>query len=195
MYVAWMGTAFLKFLKMIIIPLLLSSVMAGIMNVGNTSGLDRLGFKTIFYYLSTSLAAICTGLVMVNIIQPGVGADLGFNQPVDGLANAGENFGQTLMNIIPENIFYSLANGEIFSVIFFAILSVILATQLADNHRERELAQKGVNARFELMMKIANFIILFTPLGVFGIMAAVVEDNMGNEGALLSLFLRLVNIC
>jgi proton glutamate symport protein len=188
-YISWMGTVFLKFLKMIIIPLLLFSVMAGILNVGNPAGLGRLGMKTIAYYAGTSLAAICTGLLMVNLMQPGVGADLGLNQPVEGLAAAGEDFGKTLINIIPENIVLSLAQGEMLSVIFVSILFGIFATQLADQYKG--MVVKGVNAGFELMMKVTHFIIRFTPLGVMGIIAVVVADNVGEDGALGSVFLRL----
>ena len=188
-YISWMGTVFLKFLKMIIIPLLLFSVMAGILNVGNPAGLGRLGIKTIAYYCGTSLAAICTGLLMVNLMKPGVGADLGLNQPVEGLAAAGDDFGKTLMNIIPENIISALANSEMLSVIFVAILFGIFATQLADEYKG--MVVKGVNAGFELMMKVTHFIIRFTPFGVMGIIAVVVADNMGEDGALGNVFLRL----
>lgn len=188
-YIAWMGTLFLKFLKMIIVPLLLFSVMAGIMNVGNPAGLGRLGLKTIGFYICTSLLAICTGLFMVNIMKPGLGADLGFNQPVEGLAAAGDNLGQTLTNIIPENIFRSFASGDMLSVIFIAVLFGIFATQLSEKYKDFTL--KGVNAGFELMMKVTHFVIRFTPLGVMGIIAVVVADNMAEEGALSSVFLRL----
>lgn len=188
-WVSWMGTVFLKFLKMIIIPLLLFSVMSGIINVGNPAGLGRLGLKTIGYYLGTSLAAICTGLFMVNIMKPGVGADLGFNQPVEGLAAAGDDFGKTLMNIIPENIFMAMANGDMLSVIFVAILLGVFATQLADTYKG--MVVQGVNAGFELMMKITHFIIRFTPFGVLGIIAVVVAENTGADGALGAVFIRL----
>ena len=188
-FISWMGTVFLKLLKMIIMPLLLFSVMAGIINVGNPAGLGRLGLKTIGYYIGSSLAAICTGLLIVNLMQPGVGADLGFNQPVEGLAAAGDNFGQTLLNIIPENIFKALASGSMLSVIFFSILAGIFVTQLQDDYKN--MITKGVNAGFDLIMKITQFIIKFTPYGVMGIIAVVVADNMGEEGALGSVFLRL----
>ncbi|MBS4044291.1 MAG: dicarboxylate/amino acid:cation symporter [Chitinophagaceae bacterium] len=187
--ISWMGTVFLKLLKMIIMPLLLFSVMAGIINVGNPAGLGRLGLKTISYYVGSSLAAICTGLLIVNLMQPGVGADLGFNQPVEGLAAAGDNFGQTLLNIIPENIFKALASGSMLSVIFFSVLSGIFITQLQNDYKN--MITKGVNAGFDLIMKITQFIIKFTPYGVMGIIAVVVADNMGEEGALGSVFLRL----
>jgi Na+/H+-dicarboxylate symporter len=184
-----MGTIFLKLLKMIIIPLLLFSIMGGIINVGNPAGLGRLGLKTISFYLLSSLAAISTGLVIVNLMKPGVGADLGFNQPVEGLAEAGDNFGQTLVNIIPENIFQAMANGNMLSVIFFSVLIGIFATKLSEDYKP--MVTKGVNAGFELIMKLTHFIIRFTPYGVLAIIAVVVADNMAEEGALAGVFLRL----
>ena len=102
--VAWMGDIFIKALKMIIIPLIFTSIISGIANVGSGDNLGRLGFKTIAYYLSTSTAALFTGLVIVNIFKPGVGADLGFANQVEGLGVAKESFGSTLMNIVPDNL-------------------------------------------------------------------------------------------
>lgn len=188
-YIAWIGTIFLSSLKMVIIPILLTSIMSGIINIGNPKGLGKLGMKTILYYLSTSLLAIVTGLLIVNWIQPGVGADLGFIQPVEGLTEAGSNFGKTLMNIIPENIFKAFTNSEMLSIIFFAILAGIFTTTLPKVHSE--VIASVVNAGFELMMKITNFIIKFTPLGVMALMADVVANNMEEGGALLSVFQRL----
>src|SRR6056297_3950860 len=75
-YVSWMGDIFLRMLKMIVIPLVLSSVISGIVNIGNEGSFGKLGLKTIVYYLTTSSLAIIVGLFMVNIIQPGVGMDI-----------------------------------------------------------------------------------------------------------------------
>jgi Na+/H+-dicarboxylate symporter len=108
---------------------------------------------------------------------------------VEGLAAAGNSFGSTLMHIIPENIFRSLANGDMLSVIFLAVLLGIFATQLSEDYKS--MTRKGVNAGFELMMKITHFIIRFTPFGVMGIIGVVVADNIGETGALGSVFIRL----
>ena len=89
-YVAWMGEIFLTALKMVIVPLILSSIISGITSMGGGSNLGRFGFKTMLYYISTSTLAILTGLVLVNIIQPGVGVEMGFSQNVDDLT---ENIG------------------------------------------------------------------------------------------------------
>ena len=81
-YISWMGDVFLRALKMIIIPLILSSIISGVTNIGNAENLGRLGAKTIIYYIMTSTIAIITGLILVNIIKPGVNADLNLAQSV-----------------------------------------------------------------------------------------------------------------
>ena len=71
--IGWMGTLFLRALKMIIIPLIFSSIVTGVANIGDAENLGRLGIKTLGYYLTTSTLAILTGLLFVNLLQPGVG--------------------------------------------------------------------------------------------------------------------------
>lgn len=188
-YISWMGTVFLRALKMVIIPILITSIMSGIINIGNPKGLGKLGFKTMGFYMLSSLAAIVTGLVAVNLIKPGVGADLGFIQPVEGLTEAGSNFGSTLINMVPENIFTAFANNQMLSIIFFAIVAGIFTTSLPKEHHQP--ISSIVNAGFELMMKITKFIIRFTPLGVMALIADVVANNMEQSGELLSVFQRL----
>ena len=100
-YISWMGDIFLRALKMVIVPLIMSSIISGVANIGSAENLGRLGLKTIFYYVMTSTLAICTGLLLVNLIQPGVGADLGFSKEVEGLDITTDTFGQTLIKIIP----------------------------------------------------------------------------------------------
>jgi Na+/H+-dicarboxylate symporter len=188
-YVTWMGDLFLRALKMVIVPLILSSIISGVTNIGNAENLGRLGFKTMTYYLMTSTLAIVTGLFLVNIFQPGVGADLGFSETVEGLSAAKESFGQTLINIIPTNIFGSFANGQMLSIIFFAIFFGFFITRVSE--KPKMLLTDFFNAVFDVMMKITLFIIKFTPIGVFGIVAGVVAEQAGDMNALLNIVARL----
>ena len=128
--IGWMGTLFLRALKMIIIPLIFSSIVTGVANIGDAENLGRLGAKTFGYYLVTTTLAILTGLFFVNILQPGVGAELGFSKMVDGLATAKDSFGDTLINIIPTNIFEALSKGQMLSIIFFALILGFFITKL-----------------------------------------------------------------
>jgi Na+/H+-dicarboxylate symporter len=177
-YVSWMGEIFLRALKMIIIPLILSSIISGITNIGNAENIGRLGLKTIIYYLSTSMLAILTGLVLVNIFKPGIGADLNLGHKVD-LEIGSESLGQTMINIIPDNIFTSLSdNGQMLSVIFFAMLFGFFITRVGD--KPKALLTDFFNAVFDVMMKLTMFIIKFTPFGVFGLVAEKVaaQDDL-----------------
>jgi len=184
-YVEWMGQVFLKGLKMLIVPLILSSIISGVANLGDAKNLGRLGLKTLTYYISTSLLALLTGLFFVNIIKPGVGADLGFTQKVEGLEDVHQTIWQTLINVVPENVFKAMVENQMLSLIFFAILFGFFITKTED--RYKTLLTDFFNALFGVMMKITMFIIRFTPLGIFGIVAVTVasQDN------LLELFSRL----
>jgi proton glutamate symport protein len=180
-YTNWMGEIFLRALNMIIIPLILCSITTGVASVGNADNLGRLGFKTMGYYVLTTLAAIVTGFLLVKLLKPGVGADLGFNVPVDEISSVSDSFGSTLIKIIPSNIFEAMMKGEMLAIIFFAILFGFFITKV--NEKPRILITDVFNAALDVIMKITMFIIRFTPLGIFSITAKVIAQQiqMGNE--------------
>lgn len=174
-YVAWMGDIFLRALKMVIIPLILSSIISGVTSMGDGHNLGRLGIKTLSYYLGTSTLAIVTGLIIVNLVKPGVGVDLGFTETVEGLADKAGSVKDILYRLVPDNIVDAMAQGTILSVIFFAIIFGFFITKVEDKYRSA--LTTFFDAVFEVMMKITLFIIKFTPLGIFGIVAKEVARN------------------
>ncbi len=174
--VAWMGTIFLNGLKMVIIPLILSSIISGVANIGGAEDFGRLGIKTLGYYLLTSLLAIITGLFFVNIINPGVGIQLGTPAAVEGLGHASKSFGDTLLRIIPSNIFNAFAHGNMLGIITFSMFFGFFITQTGEKYKT--ILTDFFNAFFEVMMKITTFIIKFAPLGIFGLVAKVVAEQM-----------------
>jgi Na+/H+-dicarboxylate symporter len=188
-YVSWMGSIFIRSLKMIVAPLILTSIASGVANIGSAGNLGKLGLKTMTYYMVTSVFAITTGLLMVNIIQPGVGANLGLVQEVEGLSSSANSFGDIIINIIPENIFAAFVNNQMLSIIFFALLIGFFISKLGEKNKMFLL--NTVNSGFELMMKITTFIIKFTPYGVFGIVASTVADQAGDSAALVEISKRL----
>ena len=174
-YIAWMGEVFLRALKMIIIPLIFSSIVSGITNIGSAESIGRLGLKTIIYYILTSSFAILTGLVLVNILKPGVGADLNLSQTVDLDVNS-DTLGQTLIKIIPDNIFFAMSsNGQMLSVIFFAMLFGFFITRIRSDYQG--ILTGFFNGVVEVMMKLTMFIIKFTPFGIFGLVAEKVSQQ------------------
>ena len=173
-FVSWMGVLFLRGLRMIIIPLILSSIISGITNIGNAKNLGRLGLKTMFYYVSTSTLAIVTGLFLVNLIKPGIGADLGLIKKVDGLDIIKDSFGDTLLKIVPTNIFEALSSGQMLSIIFFALIFGFFITQ--SEKKSSEFLTDLFNSLFEVMMKVTMFVIKFTPLGILGIVSKSISE-------------------
>lgn len=174
-YVSWMGDLFLRALKMIIIPLIITSIVSGVSNIGSAQNLGKLGLKTISYYILTSLMAILVGLILVNILQPGVGADLGFRKDVEGLNVVSDSLGNILLRMIPSNIFEALVSADMLAIIFFSIIVGFFLTRVDDYYKTKLIDL--FNGGFELMMKITVFIIHFAPVGIFGIVAGVVAEQ------------------
>lgn len=176
--VGWLGTLFIKLLKMIIVPLVLTSIVTGVASVGAGAGLGRLFGKTLGYYILTSFLAVMVGLVMVNTIQPGVGADLVSSEtqempdltviqsPVD-----------LILDIVPDNFFAAAADTEMLAIIFFSIVLGISISTLKQSHREPLLS--FFESGFAAMMKLTGGIIhIFAPIGVFALIAKL----MGTTG-------------
>lgn len=188
-YVRWLGDIFLRALKLIIVPLILTSIISGVTNLGGGQNLGRLGLKTISYYVLTSFFAILAGLVLVNIIKPGIGADLGLKMDVPELAAISGGIGDIGMRIIPTNIFSALVEADMLAIIFFSILFGYFITKVEGKYSTFMIDL--FNSGFEVMMKLTSFIIKFAPLGILGIVAGVVADQAADKSKLLSMVQHL----
>ena len=170
-----LGTIFLRALRMIIIPLIISSIISGVTSIGSAESFGRLSLKTFTYYITTSLLAIITGLILVNIIQPGIGAQLGLQEVPNELSSNIEKLGDTLLGIIPTNPFNSIVKGDILPIIFFSLLFGFFITRIpAPYNTHLTTFFQGV---FEVMMRFTHFIIKFTPIGVFSLIAKIVAQT------------------
>lgn len=191
-YVAWMGVVFIKALKMIIIPLIFASMISGVSNIGDAKNLGRLGAKTIAYYLGSSVLALLTGLFFVNLIKPGIGADLGFKESISGVGVVNQSFGDTLLSIIPENIVKAMVENNMLGIIFFGILFGFFIIKVDKVYKDS--LTNIFNGLFEVIMKFTMFIIKFTPFGIFGIVASQVasQSNLGEVVARLGMYIGVV---
>ena len=184
-YVEWLGDIFLRALKMIIVPLILTSIISGVSNIGNAKSLGKLGIKTISYYLVTSVFAIISGLILVNIIQPGVGTDLGLQKNVNELEALSGGLGNILLRIVPTNIFEALVSADMLAIIFFSILTGFYITKL--NKDSSTLLINIFNSSFEVMMKITSLVIKFAPIGILGIVTSVIAEQAADKEALIKM--------
>ncbi len=188
-WISWIGDLFLKLLKMVIIPLIVSSIITGIAGIGSPENLGRLGLKTIGFYMVTSLLAILLGLFLVNVIQPGTGADLSFAESMTTLPAADQSIGQLLLASIPENIFNSLATGNMLPIIFFAMVFGFFTNLTAEKHQK--VIHGFFSSVFEVMMRITMSVIKLTPYGVFAIIATVISKYAGDQAGLTQIFSRM----
>jgi len=163
---------FLRLLRMAILPLVITSIISGVVSAGSAAGLGRLGAKTLAYYILSSLLAIVTGLLLVNLFRPGVGAHIGLEKAPQTISAAEQGIGHLLLHIIPENPFAALAQGEVLPVIFFSILFGYFITRLREEPKDQ--LSRFFHASFEVMMKLTLFVVWSAPLGVFGIIAGIV---------------------
>ncbi|MCL1821610.1 MAG: dicarboxylate/amino acid:cation symporter [Prolixibacteraceae bacterium] len=192
-YTSILGDIFLRALKMVIVPLIFSSIVSGVTSIGSGKNLGRIGLKTISYYLATSILAIMTGLIFANTIRPGVGVEMGFSENVTAIEGASGKVLDILVRIVPENIIDSMARGDILPIIFFAIVFGFFITQVQEKY-SRPLTNffEGV---FEVMMKLTTFVIRFAPLGILGIVSREVvrnADKLGNIAGGLAIYMLTV---
>ena len=163
----WFGTLFLDALKMLIVPLIFAAVISGVASLGDVRKLGRLGAATILYFLATTGIAVLIGLVLVNVIQPGVGVTLGTST---GQAPALKSASATdiLHTLIQPNLVQSAADGQLLPLIVFAIaLSAALST-LGKVGDHVIAFFDGIN---EAMMKLVTWLMYLAPIGIFSLIA------------------------
>lgn len=194
------GILFLNALKMLIVPLVLSSIICGMMGLGGDS-LGRLGSKTVLYYATTSLVAILIGLLFVNLLQPGIvdgepARDvIGLSAQTDeivekvGDKDAGD-IAAVLLRMVPPNIVNAAANGQMLGLIFFSLLFGFFVSKLKGS--AAQMHKDFWQGLLEIMMMMTNLIMKFAPIGVFALVAKVVMVSGIEAFAPLAVFFLTV---
>jgi len=169
------GDMFIRLLKAIIIPLILSSMVAGIVSLGDIRKLGRIGLKTFIYYTATTTLAVGVGLILVNLMKPGVGVNIGAEAAVDLSGGEVPSIVSIIGDIIPANIFDAMAKDKVLSVIFFSLLLGVAISSIGEKGRPLVTLFESFNA---VMMKITDWIMRLAPFGVFALMAYTI-GSMG----------------
>jgi len=181
----YIGSLFLNALKMIIVPLIFSSILIGVAGIGSGGNLGALGGRTLLFYAVTTLAAIFLGLLLINIVGPGyvdgepAGHMLALDTSADELVQlaAGRGPGDVaavLHRMVPPNIVKAAAEGQMLGIIFFALLFGYFMTRLTQDLSEPLF--KFWNGVFHTMMRMTEWIMKFAPIGVYGLVSKVVAE-------------------
>lgn len=163
------GQGFIRLMQMLVVPLVFSSLVCGSMSIGDTKQLGSVGAKTLIFYLLTTALAISVALTVGNIIDPGIGLNLNDIQASTNVMNAAKtSLPNTLLDIIPKNIFFGLTNGKMLQIIFFALFLGIILTKLDD----RVSIVSNFFSQFnEVMMEMTMGVMKVAPYGVFCLIA------------------------
>ena len=172
-----LGTIFMRLLKMIIVPLIIFSITSGVASLGDSKTLGRMGAKTFGYYFLTSILAIITGLLLTNIIRPGVGVEFsGMGGDFDPASlNKPDSLAGILIRMIPLNPIKAMADGDMLGIIFWSILFGFSITRLSG--KPQEFFINFFAYGFKAMMKLTQGIIVLLPIGVFGLITTAVANS------------------
>lgn len=180
------GTLFLNALKMLIVPLIVSSIIVGIAGIGSSGALGRLGGQTLLYYATTSLLAILVGLAVVNVIAPGIDEAgpvkdrIGLSDDISDIEEKVAGKGatdvvQVFLRMVPTNVIAAAADGQMLGLIFFSLLFGFFMTRIQEDYAEAQY--NFWQGLYETMMKITDWVMLFAPIGIFALVAKVVAST------------------
>jgi proton glutamate symport protein len=183
-YVKPVGTVFIRLLKMVIVPLVLSSIFMSMINLGTPEALGSMGRKAVSYYFTTTVIAVLFGLIFVNLVQPGVGADLS----AEGLAGLSSEMASKVQNskglwgtivgvlvdAIPTNPFGAFADSAVLQIIVFSILFGIVALY---NPKDSKVFVDFMGSLENMSLALTHGIMKFAPLGIFVLMLDVMAKS------------------
>jgi Na+/H+-dicarboxylate symporter len=174
--IGFLGDLFLRLLKMIIIPLIFTSLVSGIASLGTARSVGRVGIRTIIYYTISTTLAITVGLTLVNIIQPGAHLELaGAGELPEGFSTATQTLPDFLLRMVPDNIVSAMAAGDVLPVIVFAILFGLFLTRL--NGPNVDAVHRVVDGILEIIQALTLAIVKLAPVGIFALLAREVARS------------------
>ncbi|MFZ5588707.1 MAG: dicarboxylate/amino acid:cation symporter [Pseudomonadota bacterium] len=182
----FLGNLFLNALKMLIVPLIVSSLITGMASIGSLESLGRIGVKTLIYFLATTLIAVLIGLMLVNLFKPGLVDGQPAKDSIGLSADAAQvdarvqgkdaqDLVDVFLRMVPENVIAAAADGQMLGLIFFSLLFGYFITQLRG--RNGEVLLNFWQGVFEVMMRITEWVMKFAPLGVFALVAKVAAST------------------
>ena len=171
-----LSDVFLHLIKLLVAPLVLSTIVVGIAHMGDSSALGRIGFRAITWFITASLISIGLGLVLVNLFQPGVGA------PIPDAAAAAKAVGEVkhlsapefILSIFPKNAFEAMSTNNILQILVFSIFAGVALSAIGEKGKP---LVRGADALAEMMLQITGYVMRYAPIAVFGALANVVAAS------------------
>ena len=175
-YISILTTIFLHLIKMIIAPLVLSTMVVGIAHMGDTAALGRVGFKAVGWFIGASLVSLTLGLVLVTVLQPGVG--LGLPLPAasaaSGVDRAAFDFATFISHIFPESMVDAMANNSILQIVVFSLFLGVAITAVGEPARP---LVRAMEALAKVVLQVTDYVMRFAPIAVFAAVSAAIAEH------------------
>lgn len=187
-YFSIVTALFLRLIKMIIAPLVFSTLVVGIAHMGDTQALGRVGFRAVGWFLCASLVSLLLGLVLVNFFQPGVGLAIPI-PPVDaasGVDRAAFNLKDFITHIVPASMVDAMAKNEILQIVVFSLFVGVAITAVGEKAAP---LVRGIDALAQVMLQVTNYVMRFAPFAVFAAVAGTLAERGPSIIASLAYFM------
>jgi len=175
-YLSVVTTVFLRLIKMIIAPLVFSTLVVGIAHMGDTAALGRVGLRSILWFIGASLISLTLGLILVNLFQPGVGLNIPI-PPADassGVEKAAFDFKNFVSHVFPASGIEAMANNEILQIVIFSVFIGVAITAVGEKAAP---LVKGIEALVQVMLQVTNYVMRFAPFAVFAAVTATLAER------------------
>lgn len=175
-YMGLMTDIFLRLIKMIIAPLIFATLVSGIVHMGDTAALGRVGTKTICWFIGATIVSLTLGMILVNILQPGAGG--GFELPPPdvsaGIAKPESDLFKIIAEMFPKSIIEGMANNTILQIVIFSVFFGVAMTAVGE---KADPITKGIDALVQVMLQVTDYVMRASPLAVFAAMTKVIAIN------------------
>ncbi len=185
-YLQPLGTLFIRLIRMVVVPLVLATIIAGAAGISDTAKLGRVAVKVLLVYAITTAIAVAIGLVFANFIQPGIGLNLS-TEGLQMKAVTSPNLVDTLLDIVPINPMEALSKGSMLQIIFFAVIFGFALSGLGDRGKP---VLNFFNIVGDVMIRMTSIVMRYAPIGVFGLISYTVAQH--GIAVLLPLFKLLL---
>ncbi len=185
-YLQPLGTLFIRLIRMVVVPLVLATIIAGAAGISDTAKLGRVAVKVLLVYAITTAIAVAIGLVFANFIQPGIGLNLS-TEGLQMKAVTSPNLVDTLLDIVPINPMEALSKGSMLQIIFFAVIFGFALSGLGDRGKP---VLNFFNIVGDVMIRMTSIVMRYAPIGVFGLISFTVAQH--GIAVLLPLFKLLL---
>src|SRR6476646_1686635 len=175
-YLSIVTALFLRLIKMIIAPLVFSTLVAGIAHMGDVAALGRVGVRSICWFILASLVSLTLGLILVNLLHPGVGLNLPIPPATaaSGVETAAFNLKDFVSHVVPQSIFEAMSTNEILPIVVFSLFFGVALTAIGDKGKP---IVHGVEALVRVMLQVTDYVMRFAPFAVFTAVASALAER------------------